>query len=116
MANLQYPDGTFDVYDVYSSYQAPEIISNVSETQKTDAYKAYYDVLTETIAKYGMINAPEDDKSGVDSAQLIDFYNDGLSELLYTYTDEEGRSYLAVYGFPVLQKRQSCFIPIIPMA
>ena len=72
-----------------------------SEALQT-AYGAYFDILAEAVEEYGYVD-DIDGYSGVVHAELIDFNNDGVPELLYFYLDNtqemEILTKLRVYGY-----------------
>jgi hypothetical protein len=69
-------------------------------------YKAYYEILNAAINEYGFgsvekVSPMPNLYSGVIYAELIDFDNDGIPELLFAYSDDSiqyGAFYM-VYGF-----------------
>ena len=67
-----------------------ELLATLSEPNSEslqDAYTAYYNTLTKAIEEYGF-GDDEYGYSGVVHAELIDFNNDGMPELLFLYVDE----------------------------
>ena len=77
----------------------------VNTTEELAEYRTYYDILSAAVNGYGL-GAVEQNSipnlySGVIHAELIDFNNDGLPELLYAYNDGSDKFWVhfAVYGF-----------------
>jgi len=87
---------TGDFANVGASTQNIGVSTRQENITDSNVYQAYYDILQAAIDKHGEFDSMYSDfwnttiYTGVQYAELVDFNNDGILELIFTWTSDEG--------------------------